>query len=224
MARELGLRIGLDQYFPWQTAEEYLDTRLSSIGLSLAKLREQGGVAVQPGKPYLADYGEESPFPTASGKIELYSAVLKQSGFAPLPQYEPTAEPPAGFFRLLYGRHPAHTFARTQNTPALSELFPENELWVNQDIAGELGLASGDHVWLENQDGARDGPILVKATQRIRRDAVYMVHGFGHNAPGMRRAHRRGASDAALQTRYALDPVSGGAGMRINFVRLVKEA
>jgi thiosulfate reductase/polysulfide reductase chain A len=223
MARELGMRIGLEQYFPWQTAEEYLDTRLQSIGLSIAKLREQGGVAVQPGKPYLEDY-DESPFPTASGKIELYSPVLEQAGHAPLPEYEPLAEPPEGFFRLLYGRHPVHTFGRTQNTPVLSELFAENELWINADVAASLGVSSGQRVWLENQDGARAGPIRVKATQRIRRDAVYMVHGFGHDAPGMHRANDRGTSDTALQTRYALDPISGGAGMRVNVVRILKEA
>jgi thiosulfate reductase/polysulfide reductase chain A len=224
MARELGMRIGLEQYFPWQTAEEYLDTRLASVGLSVARLREQGGVAVQPGKPYLADFGDESPFPTASGKIELYSPILEQAGHAPLPVYEPVAEPPEGFFRLLYGRHPSHTFGRTQNTPVLHEQFPENELWVNAAVATSYGLSSGDRVWLENQDGAREGPIVVKATERIRRDAVYMVHGFGHRAPQMRRANGRGASDTALQTRYALDPISGGAGMRVNFVRIVKEA
>jgi thiosulfate reductase/polysulfide reductase chain A len=37
-------------------------------------------------------------------------------------------------------------------------------------------------------------------------------------------ANGRGASDATLITRYVLDPISGGAGMRVNFVRLVKEA
>ena len=51
-----------------------------------------------------------------------------------------------------------------------------------------------------------------------------MVHGFGHNAPGLSRANGRGASDTALITNYVLDPISGGAGMRVNFVRLVKEA
>ena len=40
----------------------------------------------------------------------------------------------------------------------------------------------------------------------------------------MRRANGKGASDAKLQTRYKLDPISGGAGMRVNFVRIVKEA
>ncbi len=91
-------------------------------------------------------------------------------------------------------------------------------------MATQAGLKPTDRVLLENQDGARSGPIKVKATQRIRSDAVFMAHGFGQNAPGLTNAHGKGASDARLMTRYALDPISGGAGMRINFVRIVKEA
>ena len=74
-----------------------------------------------------------------------------------------------------------------------------------------------------NQDGARSGPIKIKATERIRPDAVFMVHGFGQQSPGLSLANGRGASDTKLQTRYKLDPISGGAGMRVNFVKLVKE-
>ena len=70
--------------------------------------------------------------------------------------------------------------------------MPENEVWINDDVAARLGFKNGDRVWLENQDGAHSGPIQVKATQRIRKDCVYMVHGFGHDAPGMTRAHGRG--------------------------------
>lgn len=223
IARELGLRLGLEDFFRWEDAEEYLNTRLSSIGLSLDKLREQGGVVVQKGKPYIEDYEKDkaSPFGTPSQRVELYSDTLAKAGLDPLPRYEPVADAPAGFFRLLYGRHPLHTFGKTQNTPVLNELYPENEVWINEGVAANLGVKDRDYVWLENQDGARSGPIRVKATQRIRPDAVYMVHGFGHNAPAMTRAHHKGASDTALQTQYALDPVSGGAGLRVNFVRLV---
>jgi thiosulfate reductase / polysulfide reductase chain A len=224
MVRELGLRLGLEGFFQWQTAEEYLNARLSSIGLNIAKLHEQGGITIQKGKPWLADYEAEnaSPFATSSGKVELYSDALAKANIKPLPEYEPPQPAPEGFFRLLYGRSPVHTFARTQNTPVLSELYPENQVWVNDEAAASLGFKTGDRVWLENQDGGRSGPIMVVVTQRIRRDAVYLVHGFGHDAPGMRRAHKKGASDAALQTRYVLDPISGGAGLRVNFVRLVR--
>ena len=125
---------------------------------------------------------------------------------------------------MLYGRSPVHTFAKTHNNWLLMEMHGENHIWVNQDEAAEQGLATGDYVWLDNQDGVREGPIRVYATQRIRRDCVYMVHGFGHRAPGLRVADGRGASDTALQTRYDLDPLSGGAGLRNNFVRLVPGA
>ncbi len=225
MARELGLRLGLEAFFPWQTAEEYLNQRLSSIGLDLDQLRKQEGVVIQKGKPYLEDFEVTgaSPFNTPSKKIELYSEALAKAGFKPLPVYEPTVGAPAGYFRLLYGRSPVHTFARTQNTPLLHELQPENDVWLNDASALRLGLKEGDRVWLENQDGTRSGPIRVKATPRIRADCVFLVHGFGHDAPGMTRAHGKGASDTKLQTRYALDPISGGAGLRVNFVKLVRE-
>jgi thiosulfate reductase/polysulfide reductase chain A len=224
MARELGLRLGLDPYFRWQTIEEYLNARLMSIGANLDKMREEKGVIVQQGKPYLEDYPDQSPFGTASGKVELYSDELAKAGFDPLPIYEPVEAPPAGYFRLLYGRHPVHTFAKTQNAPLLHELYPENEVWVNEDVGSSQGLKQGEYVWLENQDGSRSGPVRVKLTQRIRSDAVYMVHGFGQTAPWLSRANGRGASDTKLQTVYKLDPISGGAGMRVNFVRIIKEA
>ncbi len=224
MVRELGMRLGMEKYFKWETAEEYLNTRLMSIGSSLEKMREEKGIVIQKGKPYLADFGDSSPFPTHSGKIEFYSDVLGLAGLDPMPVYEAPEEPPQGYFRLLYGRHPVHTFAKTQNTPLLSELYPENEVWLNADKAAEMGVENGEYVRLENQDGVMSNRIKVKATQRIRGDAVFIVHGFGQESPGLSRANGKGASDAKLQTRYKLDPISGGAGMRVNFVRIVKEA
>ena len=65
--------------------------------------------------------------------------------------------------------------------------------------------------------------VKVKATERIRGDCVYLVHGFGHSARGLRRAYHKGASDADLITRYAVDPLMGGTGMGINFVTLESE-
>lgn len=224
IARELGLRLGLEKYFKWETAEAYLNERLLTIGSNLDKLREAKGIIIQKGKPYLSDYADSSPFPTVSQKIEFYSHDLAIAGYDPLPVYEPPAEPPTGFFRLLYGRHPVHTFAKTQNTPLLNELCPENEVWLNDKVAAELGIDDGDYVWLENQDGARSGPVKVKATPRIRPDAVFMAHGFGQQAPGLTNAYGKGASDAQLITRYVLDPISGGAGMRVNFVKVTPAA
>ena len=63
----------------------------------------------------------------------------------------------------------------------------------------------------------------VKATQRIREDCVYMVHGFCSSSKDLRNAYGKGADDQGLITRYAIDPICGSTGMRVNFVKLEKE-
>ncbi len=50
MARELGLRVGAGEVFQWETVEEFVATRLQSIGYTVEKLREEGGVIVQKGQ------------------------------------------------------------------------------------------------------------------------------------------------------------------------------
>jgi thiosulfate reductase / polysulfide reductase chain A len=102
-------------------------------------------------------------------------------------------------------------------------MMDENEVWVNADLARRLGLSTGDRVRLRNQDGVVSLPVKVLATERIRADCVYMVHGFGHTAPRLRRAFGKGASDAQLMTRYANDPLMGGTGMHVNFVTFEAE-
>ena len=63
----------------------------------------------------------------------------------------------------------------------------------------------------------------VRVTEAIRPECVYMVHGFGHTAKGLRSAYGRGASDAQLVTRYEVDPLMGGTGMNVNFVSIERE-
>jgi thiosulfate reductase/polysulfide reductase chain A len=117
-----------------------------------------------------------------------------------------------------------HTFGRTQTNPLLSELMSENEVWLNAAIARRLGLAHGAWVRLRNQDGALSNRVRVRATERIRGDCVYLVHGFGHTSRGMDARFKKGASDAGLVTRYVTDPLMGGSGMNVNFVTLEPEA
>jgi len=224
IAKELAGKVGLAEYFPWKDAREYVDARLRAGGHDVAKVRAAGVVL---GKP--AATCEEEGLPvsiaTASKKIELRSEQLAQLGFDPIPQYYPPEDGPPGHFRLLMGRAPTHTFGRTVNNRLLLEPYPENEVWVNADVARSLPgfdapLRSGDRVMLVNQDGAKSGPVRAKVTERIRGDCVYLVHGWGQNAKKLRAAHGRGASDAALVTRYKVDPIMGGTGMNVNFVRL----
>jgi len=223
IARQLAVKLGLEAYFPWKHVEEYLDYRLRAAGHSLVELKQKG-IIRGPRPPVYFEEGVKPAFPTPSGKIEFYSNQLKQAGFDPVPRYRPHAEPPAGSFRLLYGRAPVHSFSRTQTNPLLSEMMRENEVWLNVEVARRMGLKGGDWVRLKNQDGVVSNRVRLKATPRIRGDCVYMVHGFGHSARGLGRAFMRGASDSGLITRYAVDPLMGGSGMSVNFVTLEPQA
>ncbi len=223
IAKKLADKLGLGHYFPWKNIEEYLDTRLKSAGFSLAELKEKGVIRGNKA-PIYADNNLGQEFYTPSGKIEFYSNQLLEKGFDPIPKYTKPEEPPAGYFRLLYGRSPVHTFSKTQSNRFLSDLMDENEVWLNMDIVNRMGLKNGQYIKLKNQDGVISNKVKVKATERIRTDCVYMVHGFGQRSKMYRATFNKGASDAQLITKYKTDPIMGGTGMNVNFVTIELEA
>jgi thiosulfate reductase/polysulfide reductase chain A len=225
IAKQLARRLGLEAFFPWETPEQHFAAIVAPMELNPLELRTRGAIAF-PGRPYLEDRvaAGEAPIATDSGKIELYSQPLADLGADPLPRYTAHDPPPPGFFRLLYGRVPVHSFARTQNNRALNALVPENDLWLHTSAAAALGLKDGERVVLENTDGDRSLPIRLRVTEGIRDDCVYMAHGFGHRSRALRRAFGRGASDTALMSRVGVDPLMGGTGMRVNFVRPLRAA
>ncbi len=217
IARTLANKLGLGNYFPWKDIEEYLDHRLSAAGLSFDELKKKGIIRGAK-QPVYFDEGVPDHFSTPSGKIEFYSLQLEKAGMAPVPQYKRPADGPSGYLRLLYGRAPVHSFSRTQSNPILSDAMSENAVWVHPQVARRHGIQNGVRVRLKNQDGVLSNRVLVRVTECIRPDCVYLVHGFGHTAKGLRHAFGKGASDAQLITRYATDPLMGGTGMNVNFV------
>ncbi|MFY0624712.1 MAG: molybdopterin-dependent oxidoreductase [Reichenbachiella sp.] len=225
IAKELGLKLGLNEYFKYGDIEEVLDWQLKQVDSSLEEMQKIGV------KTYKREYddlyfidGQEFEFNTNTGKIELYSTEMANEGFDPLPNFTEHAQPPTGFYRLNYGRSPVHTFSRTANNANLADIVKENDLWVNPKVAKQWGLENGQYVWLKNQDDIVSSfSIKVRITERIRWDSVYMVHGFGHSNKQLSRAFGKGASDTELISNVMLDPVMGGTGMRGNFVTLLTE-
>ena len=225
MAKKLADKMGLGDYFAWNDIEELLDWQLKQIGSSLDEMKRIGV------KKFPRQYDDlyfwpdqDFIFNTNSGKIELYSTDLEKEGFDPIPKYTPHPEPPEGYYRLIYGRAPMHTFSRTINNPNLVDLMDENTVWVNPKVAKIWYLENGQEVYLQNQDGVISKfPIKVRVTERIRWDSVYMVHGFGHSNKKLSRAYGKGGSDSELISKVMLDPVMGGTGMRGNFVTFLTE-
>ena len=224
ITKELGKKMGLEAYFPWKDGEEYLAKRCEAGGINYAELKQKGVITVaDTSAPYITPL-KQPEFETPSGKIELYSNQLAEKGFDPVPKYTKHEQAKPGFLRVLFGRSPLHTFSRTTNNFMLTDLTPENTVWININKAKELRIADGEYVRLENQAGIKSpGKIKVRHTQRLRDDCVYMVHGFGVHSKGMKRADNKGVGDEEMLTAYSVDPIMGGTGMRSNFVKIVKE-
>ncbi|MDV7188501.1 molybdopterin-dependent oxidoreductase [Lutibacter sp. TH_r2] len=225
IAKEIGMRLGLEDYYQYKDFDEVIDWQLKELGTSREEM-EKIGVKNYPrtSRPMYLNEDETYEFGTASGKIEFYSHELKNLGFDPMPTYTPHPEPPQGFYRLNYGRSPMHTFSRTANNPNLNDLKSENNLWVNPKTARILGLKTNQEVWLKNQDDIISNfSIKVRVTERVRWDSVYMVHGFGHDNKKLTRAFGKGIDDTKMISKIFVDPIMGGTGMRGNFVSILTE-
>jgi thiosulfate reductase/polysulfide reductase chain A len=232
ITRELGLRLGLKDFYDYETYDEVLDWQLKQVGSSLEEMKKIGVKHFPRKKPLYLKEGEEHWFNTNTGKIELYSTDLEGWGYDPLPVYKDHGEVPAGYLRLIYGRLPMHTFGRTINTPHLFDLKNEPALWVNPKVAKVFGIDNGQEVWLQNPKGKISSfSVKVRVTERIRHDSVYLPHGFGHNSTlfvgdkkiEMTRANGRGISDAEMISDVLIDPETGGTGLRNNFVTILTE-
>lgn len=215
ITNEIAKRMGYGEHIPAQSQEELVDKCLAKADLSIAQLRKEDGIHIQPGQD---PYGVPEDF-----EVHLYSEELGENGFPAVPTFKPVDDVPKGFARLVYGRAPVHTFNRSQNNVWLVHEMPENPIWLNDENAKKMGLADGDRVTLVNQDGVKSRTsTVVKVTPGIRKDTVYMAHGYGTMNPAMTVAVGRGIDDQSLITKLAVDPESGAHGMRNNFVRFIK--
>jgi len=195
--KELATRLGLGQYFPYESLEDIWNFQLKDTGVNLADFDKTGFVVLSD-KALWWDREKGIQFKTPSGKIELVGSLMENAGFPSFAPSVPVPLPPEGHFRLMVGRHAAHTHVSTQNNLYLSELVPENELWINTQAAAAQGIKDGQYVEVSSPLGT-NGKIKAKVTDWIHPEAVFMLHGFGKTVPAQTRCYQKGASDAILQ-------------------------
>ncbi len=215
--KELANCLDLGQYFPYETIEDIWNFQLKDMGVKIEDFNAKGFVALTD-KTLLWDRQDGLKFKTPSGKIELVSSLMENAGFPSFAPYTPIPAPPEGSFRLTVGRCAAHTHVSTQNNPYLSELVPENELWINTAPAARLGIKDGAFVEVASPLGTT-GRIKAKVTEFIHPEAVFMLHGFGKTVPAQTRCYQKGASDALLQENVS-DKVGGSPALDETFVQV----
>ena len=215
----LAKRLNLSDYFDY-TMDQWVDAQAKDLPVDnpLAYLKKHGVLGIAEPK-FGGTLKPDHRFITKSGKIELYSERLQESGFDALPVYKPPVLPPAGRFRMVLGRKGYFTHANQTNNPWLNEFYPENDLSINPRPAQNLGIKTGD--MLEVSSSAGTVRLKARVTEEIRPDCVFMLHGYGKKSKWQKLVYGVGASDAVvLET--AWDEVSGNAAFHETFVNVRK--
>lgn len=207
-------RLGVGQYFPFETMEDLVAWQLEGTGFTLEDFAAKGFVSYTDQQIFW-DRKDGIRFKTPSGKIEFVSSLLENAGFPSFPPYERLPVPEPGNFRLTVGRCALHTHVSTQNNPYLSEIVPENVLWINSVQAARLGITDGRLVEVRSPQGV--GFMRAHVTDLIHPEMVFMLHGFGHEADLATRCFKKGVSDALLQANVS-DQIGGSPALHDTFV------
>ena len=211
---ELGRRMGYGEYFPWQDEDELFEYLLQPTGITLDQLKARpGGVFYRPRErqKYLRE-----GFNTPSGKVEIYSKIMEDHGYPPLPMFEEPAESPlrqpdlAEKYPLILTtgvRINAFTHSQHRNVATLRRRCPEPFVEINAETAKSLEIVNGDMVILETARGNIE--LKASLSEDIHPMVLSIQHGWSE-------------ANANILTDDRRDPVSGYPGLRSILCRAIK--
>ncbi|MEE8400441.1 MAG: molybdopterin dinucleotide binding domain-containing protein, partial [Desulfobacterales bacterium] len=190
IARELAPRLGLDI----DLFKETEDNILVGIGSSrddipdFEAMKHDGVLKIKLDEPIVSfkeqiEDPENNPFPTLSGKIEIYSdhiAELDHPMIPPIPTYVPDQEsysaPKSETYplQLLTTHHKTRAHSTWHNVPWMREHEPHG-VWLNPKDASQRGISQGDLVDVFNDNGRMRIPAVI--TERIMPGVVNVSQG-----------------------------------------------
>jgi len=187
---ELGRRLGLGEYFPWQTVEEAIDYQLQPSGLTVARLRAHPeGLRAT---PLEFEKYRRGGFATPSGKVELFSRRLAAAGHPAVPFADGNTAAPIGFADTLgsdslIGISGArlNRFTHTQffQIPALRRGDPEPTADLHPREATKRGIEAGQSLTITTPRGRVRLPARITAT--VPEGVVRLAWGWGEVDPEM---------------------------------------
>lgn len=203
----LAASLGLGEFFPWSTLEEAMAVPQEPYMEPRRTLRVRARSDV-PGTP--------ASFPTASGKIEIYSRGLEELGYDPLPVWRQPSQHPARYgdeFPLVLVTGPrsrAYINSQFRQIPSVARKMPRPLAEIHPETAAKAGLGDGDAIAVVSPHGR----ILLHARldARVHPDCVVVPFGW------------RETNANLLTDDRALDPVSGFPAFRSGVCRLEAQA
>ena len=159
---------------------------------------------------------ENNPFPTPSGKIEIFSqrvADLNKPDTPPIPKYLPTPEDRSD---PLFEKYPLQLLTPHPKNRVHSELYmvpwlrevEEHRAWINPLDAKPRGLIDGDEIFVFNDRGK----VAIKAwvTERIIPGVICIFEGAWYNPD------KDGIDRGACANTLTKDAYSGGGAAVLN--------
>jgi anaerobic selenocysteine-containing dehydrogenase len=173
--RELAVRMGLAEHFPWKTVEEAINYRLTPSGKTFAEFAATTPFFMPP--PEYRKYAKTG-FATPSGKVELVSSVLAGLGFDPLPYYreapQPDAEYPLSLFVGVRDNEYFHSGQR--HVEELRKRNPLPKMFLHEVDALAHGLTDGG--WAEVATRTGTMKAVVEFRPEMPRGLVRVPHGW----------------------------------------------
>lgn len=192
---DLATRLGMADYNE-KSEEEWLKYICETTPdmPDLESLRQQKIQKIDTPQPWLAfkeqiEDADNNPFPTPSGKIEIYSqkfADLQDETVPAIPKYVPSWEGPEDDLvsqyplQLVTPHSRARVNSQFYNIPQLKKLA-DDRIWINSADARTRGIGDGDEVVVKNNRGKLQA--TARVTDRIMTGVVSLDQGTWHT-PG----------------------------------------
>ena len=216
---ELGRRLGLNEEFPWQTAEEAIDYQLAPAGVTVEQLRANGkGLRIEAMR---YEKYRDQPFKTPSGKVEFFSSRLAEAGFSGTPFANGLGADPISFADHSAGypilgvsgsRDIRFTNSQFRAIPSLLKSGVGCVVDIHPDDATLQNIAEGDRIGIETPKGAVE--MTARIATVVRPGMVRLAWGWGDYDP-------RGNLNALTEDDVR-GPVSGTSTSRSFMCRLRK--
>ncbi len=172
--RGLAHRMGMEEHFPWETITDLFDFRVAPTGMDFETYKNKYPFKLQDYKYF--GYKEHG-FATPSGKVELYSTVLEDLGFDPLPYYRNVEVSESYPLKLFVGlREPQFFQSGQRHNRKLRKGNKYPRTFMNVKDVERYGLSDGEWATIETVVG--EIHMLVTIREEIPEGLIRIPHGW----------------------------------------------
>ncbi|WP_019850045.1 molybdopterin-dependent oxidoreductase [Desulfitobacterium sp. PCE1] len=156
--RELGLRLDQGKDWPWETYREALEYSLSPLGITWEEFCQTGLYCTENNYFKFLEQdqgGNPQGFATRSGKVEIYSELLKELDEDPLPKPRsfPQVNKEYPLLMMTGARFQPYYASSYHQLDRFRRMHPEPIVEMSPETGRKLGLEEGCFVYVETERG-----------------------------------------------------------------------